>query len=120
MRVLLVDDEKEFVATLAERLSIRGIDADWAITGEEALERVEAKAYDLAVLDVKIPKMSGIELKKKMEEKCPDMRYIFMTGHGSEEDFREGSSEAGVEYYLVKPVDIDALIKKMKEVFKKE
>lgn len=120
MRVLLVDDEKEFVATLAERLSIRGIDADWVTTGEEALERVEAKAYDLAVLDVKIPKISGIELKKKMEERCPDMRYIFMTGHGSEEDFREGSSEAGVEYYLVKPVDIDALIKKMKEVFKKE
>jgi DNA-binding response OmpR family regulator len=120
MRVLLVDDEEEFVATLAERLSIRGIDVDWVTTGEEALKKVEAKVYDLAVLDVKIPKMSGIELKKKMEERCPDMRYIFMTGHGSEQNFKKGSSEAGVGYYLVKPVHIDALIKKMEEVFKKE
>ncbi len=51
--------------------------------------------YDLAVLDVKIPKMSGIHLKKEIEAIQPSMRFIFMTGHGSEKDFQEGAAEAG-------------------------
>jgi len=115
MRVLLVDDEEELVATLAERLSFRGIDADWATSGEEALEKIESQAYDLAVVDVKMPQINGIKLKKMMKAKRPDMKYIFMTGHGSEKDFEMGSAEAGAEYYLVKPVDIAELIRKMKQ-----
>ena len=67
MRVLLVDDEKELVATLAERLAIRGIDADWVTSSEEALKLAETETYDLAVLDVKIPRISGIELEKKLK-----------------------------------------------------
>jgi DNA-binding response OmpR family regulator len=116
MRVLLVDDEEELVSTLAERLSLRGIEADWVTSGAAALESVEEKTYNLAVLDVKLPKMSGIKLKKKLQEKCPGMVFIFMTGHGSEDDFRAGAAEAGAEYYLVKPVNIEMLVKKMREV----
>jgi DNA-binding response OmpR family regulator len=116
MRVLLVDDEKELVTTLAERLSLRDIQTDWATNAENALNLMENNEYDIALLDVKIPKMSGIELKKKMEEKNPEMKFIFLTGHGSEADFKAGSIEAGPEYYLVKPVDIGFLIKKMNEV----
>jgi DNA-binding response OmpR family regulator len=119
MRILLVDDEKELVSTLAERLSLRGIEADWVTCWEDALKSVEAEKYELAVLDVKIPRMSGIQLKKKLHEKCPDMKFIFMTGHGSEADFRAGSAEAGAGNYLAKPVNIDDLIKKMKEVLEK-
>jgi DNA-binding response OmpR family regulator len=115
MRVLLVDDEKELVSTLAERLSLRGIEADWVTNGEDAIKRVEKQAYDLAVLDVKIPRMSGLKLKKVLQEKCPGMKFIFMTGHGSEDDFRAGAAEAGAAYYLAKPVDIEALIEKMKQ-----
>jgi len=115
MKILLVDDERELVTTLAERLAIRGVDVDWATTGEEALEMAEAESYDLAVLDIKIPRISGISLKKKLQEKYPEMKFIFMTGHGSEDDFRAGSIEAGVEVYLVKPVDIKTLIEKMNE-----
>jgi len=115
MKILLVDDERELVTTLAERLAIRGVDVDWATTGEEALEMAEAESYDLAVLDIKIPRISGISLKKKLQEKYPEMKFIFMTGHGSEDDFRAGSIEAGVEFYLVKPVDIKTLIEKMNE-----
>lgn len=118
MQVLLVDDEEELVTTMAERLTLRGIQADWATSAEDALNKLEHKRYDIALLDVKIPKMSGIRLKKKMEEKNPEMRFIFLTGHGSEADFKAGSIEAGPEYYLVKPVDIDFLIRKMKEVLK--
>jgi DNA-binding response OmpR family regulator len=113
MRVLLVDDEKELVSTLAERMGIRGIDADWVTSGEAALELVESRSYDLAVLDIKIPRISGVSLKKRLQEKNPHMKFIFMTGHGSEDDFKAGSREAGPEFYLVKPIDIQILIQKM-------
>ena len=120
MRVLLVDDEEELVSTLAERLSLRGIEAEWVTSAEEALQRVKDEHYDLAVLDVRIPRISGLKLKTKLEEIAPGMRFIFLTGHGSEDDFLAGTAEAGAEYYLVKPVNIDALIQKMKEVIEME
>ena len=116
MKILLVDDEKELVSTLAERLEIRGIDADWVISGEEALERAERVVYDLAVLDIKIPRISGFSLKRQLQEKYPEMKFIFMTGHGSGYDFEDGSVEAGDEDCLAKPVDITTLIEKMNEV----
>ena len=116
IHVLLVDDETEFVSTLAERLSLRGIEADWVTSAEEALNKIQDNQYDLAVLDVKMPRVSGIELKRMLHKQCPDMQFIFMTGHGSEQDFHAGSSEAGAEYYLVKPVHIEDLMRKMNEV----
>jgi DNA-binding response OmpR family regulator len=73
MRVLLVDDEEELVSALAERLSLRGIDADWASTCHDALTRVESQTFDIAVLDVKMPKMSGLELKRRLQDKCPEL-----------------------------------------------
>ena len=115
MKILLVDDEKELVATLAERLSIRGIDTDWATSSEEALKMAEAEFYDLAVLDIKMPRISGVSLKKELQKKYPEMKFIFMTGHGSEDDFSICSKEAGPEFYLVKPVDIKILVEKMNE-----
>ena len=119
MRVLLVDDETEFVTTLAERLSFREIDADWATNADDALELAEKKTYDIALLDIKMPKVSGLELKKKLEERHPGMKFIFLTGHGSEDDFLAGMTEAGENYYLVKPVNIDVLVGKMNEILKK-
>jgi DNA-binding response OmpR family regulator len=119
MRVLLVDDEAELVSTLAERLSFRGIEADWVTSGEEALKQVERQRYEVAVLDVKIPRISGLALKKLLEEKHPELKFIFLTGHGSEEDFRIGSAEAGAEYYLIKPVDLNLLLDKIKEITQK-
>lgn len=116
IHVLLVDDETEFVSTLAERLSLRGIEADWVTSAEEALNKIQDNQYDLAVLDVKMPRVSGIELKRMLHKQCPDMQFIFMTGHGSEQDFHAGTSEAGAEYYLVKPVHIEDLMRKMNEV----
>ncbi len=113
MRVLLVDDETEFVSTLAERLSLRGIDVDYATGVDDALAIASRKEYDLAVLDMKMPGASGLELKKQLAEKYPAMKFIFLTGHGSENDYLLGSS--GSEYYLVKPINIDLLVSKMKE-----
>ena len=114
MRVLLVDDETELVTALAERLGYRGVEADWSTTAAGALELATAHSYDIAVLDVKMPNMSGIQLKRKLEKIRPEMKYIFVTGHGSEEDFRTGSAEAS--RYLGKPLDIEKLMEAMQQV----
>jgi DNA-binding response OmpR family regulator len=116
MRVLLVDDERELVTTLVERLSFRGVEARWATDGETAVELASKESFDLAVLDVKMPKLGGIELRKRLAKMHPHMKFIFLTGHGSEEDYRTGVAEA--DDYLVKPVNIDALINRMKETLK--
>ncbi len=119
MRVILIDDEEELVSTLAERLSFRGIDADWVTNGEDALKQLDKASYDIAIVDVKMPGIGGIKLKRMMATKCPGMRFIFVTGHGSEEDFQEGSEEAGgADFYLVKPVEIEDLIKKFDQILK--
>lgn len=119
MRVILIDDEEELVSTLAERLSFRGIDADWVTNGDDALKQLDEASYDIAIVDVKMPGISGIQLKRMMAAKCPEMRFIFVTGHGSEEDFKEGSEEAGGEgFYLVKPVEIEDLVNKFDEILK--
>jgi DNA-binding response OmpR family regulator len=116
MHVLLVDDEKEFVTTLAERLSFRGFKADFAIRALDALALAEKNSYDLAVLDMKMPGTSGLELKGLLEKIQQNMKFIFLTGHGSEADYVAGSS--GSAGYLVKPVNIDTLIAKMYEAMK--
>ena len=113
MKVLLVDDERKFVSTLAERLRIRGIEADWVTSGAEACSRVKEKQYDVAVLDVKMPNLSGIELKKTLEKIDPHMKYILVTGHGSDEDFTVGSAEAA--FYIIKPFQIDFLIESLRQ-----
>jgi DNA-binding response OmpR family regulator len=119
MKVLLVDDEKELVSTLAERLNIRGLEAQWATSAEEAMARLQTESFDIAVLDVKMPKVDGLLLKKQMQAKCPAMKFIFVTGHGSSQDFEAGASEVGLDYYLVKPLKIDDLLAKIKEALQR-
>jgi len=116
MRILLVDDEKELVSTLAERLGFRGIEADWTAAPEQAVDLVSRTPYQVAVLDVKMPGINGFELKQRLEKQDPNLKFIFMTGHGSETYYKQGCSETGEAYYLVKPVDIKCLIEKINEV----
>ncbi len=120
MRVLLVDDEEQLVSTLAERLQIRGIDARWVTSSMAALELVETETFDLAILDVKLPKMNGLELKKRLQTLHPEMKFLFLTGHGSEDDFKIGAAEAGEDFYLVKPVKIESLLEKMHEAIQRQ
>ncbi len=119
MKILLVDDEVEFVSALAERLSLRGIDADWVSRPEDAIIRAEQCAYDLAILDVKMPRLSGIDLKVILQGKCPHMKFIFLTGHGSQEAYEAGAAAAGEGYYLMKPLSLADLMKKIDEVMDK-
>jgi len=113
MKILLVDDEEKFVSSLAERLSIRHYNVDWAVTCDQALLKAEKERYDIAVLDVKMPSMSGIELKKRLERMSPGMKFIFVTGHGSEEDYDMGTKEAS--FYVIKPFKIETLIEKIEQ-----
>ncbi|WP_456385215.1 response regulator [Desulfolithobacter sp.] len=119
MQVLLVDDEKELISTLAERLSFRGIEADWVTSGDEALGKINEKNYDLAVLDIKMPGLSGIDLGKKIHEINPNIKVIFVTGHGSAADYEAGTAQSGRGFYLAKPINIDLLVEKMQEALKK-
>jgi DNA-binding response OmpR family regulator len=114
MKVLLVDDEKKFAMMLSKRLALRGIDVDYVYTGEDALVMAENSRYDVAILDVKMPGIGGIELKRKLSGLAPGMKFIFLTGHGSETDFEIGSAEAA--YYLAKPLQIEKLIEILHEV----
>ena len=116
MRILLVDDEEELVSTLAERLFFRNIKADWVTSPDDALELAKNNRYDLALLDVKMPKINGFELKKKLTEQHPNMKFIFLTGHGLDKDYPIDISEAEVFNYLAKPCNIDNLIKTITNV----
>jgi ActR/RegA family two-component response regulator len=117
IRALLVDDEKEFVSTLAERLTLRGIETEWATASGEALELAAAHCFDVAILDVKMPGIGGLRLKEELQVRCPAMRFVFLTGYGSEVEFKAVSCQVGENFCLVKPVDIEDLIQKMMEAF---
>lgn len=108
MKVLLVDDEKKFAMMLSKRLALRGIDVDYVHTGEAATDKAVQNKYDVAILDVKMPGIGGIELKQRLKGLAPGMKFIFLTGHGSEVDFETGSTEGSL--YLAKPIRIEALL----------
>jgi len=114
MKILLVDDEQKFATMLAKRLALRGIDIDYVYAGDDAIARVEMQRYDVAILDVKMPGIGGIELERKLKELDPCLKIIFLTGHGSKIDFEKGSAEAAC--YLAKPIQIDELITVLREV----
>jgi len=114
MKVLLVDDETKFAMMLAKRLALRGIDTDYVFTGEEALAMAVNSRYDVAILDVKMPGIGGIELGRKLSGLVPGIKFIFVTGHGSETNFEIGSGEAA--YYLAKPLQIEELIEILHKV----
>ena len=117
MRILLVDDEIEFISTLADRLAMRGISADYATSGRQALEKVHQTHYDLALLDMKMAGLGGFETMDQIRKDCPTMKFIILTGHGDEEAYLK-SKEIGVAFYLMKPLDIELLIEKINEALK--
>lgn len=118
LRVLLVDDEEELVETLAERLEIRGIDAEAVTNGEDALRLLLDYTFDVVLLDVRMPGISGLEVLKLIRRQRPNTQVILITGHGSAEDGENGMHDGAFDY-VVKPIDIDTLIGKMREAAKK-
>ena len=113
MKVLLIDDEKAMVSALAERLSFRDVHAKWVTCGKDAIALLSENHFDVLVLDVKMPGLSGLETMEEIQKVKPESKIIFLTGHGSTSD-REACEKAGASSYLMKPVDIDVLIQELK------
>lgn len=114
LRVLLVDDEEELVVTLAERLGYRGITADYALDGIDALARMRDGNYNVVVLDLKLPGMEGTEVVLRIADEYPGVPVIMITGHGSPLDAPQ-AKPPGAWDYLIKPVQLDVLIQKIRE-----
>ena len=117
MKILLVDDEQEFVTTLAERLELRNMNVSVAMDGETALGIIENDPPQIVVLDVMMPGLSGMEVLEKIKAMDSKIQVILLTGHGATKDGIRGM-QLGAFDYLIKPIDIDELIEKLNEAAK--
>jgi DNA-binding response OmpR family regulator len=117
MKVLLVDDEEEFVKSLSERLEMRDVKSGVALNGEAALKTLDEDLPDVMVLDLKMPGMDGMEVLRRAKKAYPGVQIIMLTGHGSEKDEKE-ARRLGVFEYLQKPVSIEKLMKTVTEAYK--
>lgn len=112
IRVLLVDDEEQFVETLAQRLEARGFTVATAFNGEQALDHIKDKDVDVVVLDVLMPGLSGIDTLREMKKIRPLSEVIMLTGHATVETAIEGM-KLGAFDYLMKPTEIEDLVDKI-------
>lgn len=117
IKVLLVDDEEDFVKSLSERIKMRDLKSEVALNGEEALRIIDDDKPDVVVLDLKMPGIDGMEVLRRVKKAYPDVQVIMLTGHGSEKDEKE-ARRLGAFEYLEKPTTIDTLIKHIKRAFK--
>lgn len=117
-KVLLVDDEREFVQTLSERLQMRDMGSAVAYGGEEALSVVAEDEPEVMVLDLKMPGVDGIEVLRRVKSEHPNVEVIVLTGHGSKE-IEQLCMEMGACAYLEKPVDVETLTRTMQEAYRK-
>jgi DNA-binding NtrC family response regulator len=119
IRVLLVDDEAAYVDVLANRLGKRGFDVKKAYTSPEALLVLRTQQFDVAVLDLKMPDMDGIEVLKIAKQVNPNLQVIMLTGHGSAAACEQGLA-LGAFDYLMKPCEFETLVEKIQEAFQKK
>lgn len=113
-KVLLVDDEEDFVDNLAQRLELRGLKVQSATRGQDAVSMADSEEFDVIVLDLAMPGMDGLETLRRIRGKHPDAEVIMLTGHGSVKSSVR-ALKLGAEDYLEKPVDIKELTKKISE-----
>ena len=117
IRLLLIDDEKDFVNILAKRMKRRNIDVTKAFSGAEAIQSLRGQEFDVAILDLKMEDMDGIEVLKMLKIMDPNLTVIMLTGHGSAEAAQKGI-KLGAFDYLTKPCELEQLLKKILEAHK--
>ncbi len=117
-RILLVDDEREFVQTLSERLQMRDMGSTVVYDGHQALSLLSEEEPEVIVLDLRMPGIDGIEVLRRIKQEHQNVEVIVLTGHGSKKD-QETCMELGAFAYLQKPVDIDKLSRTMQEAYRK-
>lgn len=119
-RVLVVDDEKDFLETLVNRLNKRNVDTVGVLSGEAAVEEMKKQIFDVVILDVKMPGgMDGIETLREIKKIQPLAEVLLLTGHASVETSIEGM-KLGAFDYLLKPVKLEDLLSKLGQAFEKK
>jgi DNA-binding NtrC family response regulator len=116
IKVLLVDDEKEFIETLAERLAVRDFYVKTAFNGDEALSKIKEENFDVVILDVLMPGKNGIETLREIKTLKPLVKVIMLTGHATVETAIDGM-KAGAYDYLLKPTDTNDLVGKITKAY---
>jgi len=111
-KILLVDDETDFLEVMSERMSARGMEVTTAESALEALDQVEKGGFDAIVLDLMMPGMDGLETLKAIKRKRPELQVILLSGHATLEKGVE-AMKLGAMDFVEKPADIDALTEKI-------
>lgn len=110
--VLVIDDEQEFVSTLVRRLDKRGWESEGALTGGEAIRKIAAGGFTVALLDMRLPDMDGSQVLREIMKINPQTRVIILTGHASASEGEEGIRNGAFDY-LIKPVEFETLLEKL-------
>lgn len=118
IKLLVVDDEVRFLNTLTQRLSLRDFDVTPVTSGQEAVERAGEEEFDLALVDLKMPGMTGEVVLERLKERHPFIEVVILTGHGSI-DSAVHCTQAGSYSYLQKPCETDELLEVLKEAYRK-
>ncbi len=116
IRLLLVDDEVGYLEVLSKRLARRGFEVLTARSGAEAIRLLRHHDADVAVLDLKMEGMDGIELLRILRQILPELKVIMLTGHGSERAARDGLAQ-GASDYLTKPIELEELVRCIRTAF---
>ena len=117
INILLIDDEQEFINALSERLEMRDLKSNTALDGEQALKIVGDQEPDIAILDLNMPGINGMDVLRRLRRSYPHVQVIIQTGHGNDLDEAE-ARELGVFDYLKKPVDIELLVDRIRAAAK--
>jgi len=118
-KVLLVDDEQDFLDIMSERMTSWGIDVTTSNSTAEALEKVGSQTYDAVILDLQMPEMDGIETLRRMKAKHPELQVILLTGHATVEKGVE-AIKLGAMDFIEKPADLKAISDKIKKAKQKK
>jgi DNA-binding NtrC family response regulator len=113
-KVLLVDDEPDFLDSLAERMRARGMDVSTTTSAEEAIRKAETESYDAIVLDLMMPEMDGIEVLQTIKQKRPDVGIILLTGYATLDKGIQ-AMKLGAMDFVEKPADLKILSEKIKQ-----
>ena len=119
VRLLLVDDEVGYIEVLSKRLTRRGFEVTTASSGAEAIRAARRWDFDVAVVDLKMEDMDGIEVLKVLKRMVPALHVIILTGHGSERAARDGIAQGAFDY-LIKPIGLDPLIARIRAALSSE
>lgn len=118
IRILFVDDEERFLKTLGDRLTLRDFEVVTVTSAKEALDAAAKRSFDLALVDLKMPGLSGDRLLARLKDQYPDLEVIILTGHGSILS-AETCAKLGAYRYLQKPCETDELLQVLQEAYAK-